>query len=627
MTFKKIVTKIAVFILFGLLVMSFAIWGIGDIFYGGSQARIVAEIGDIKVDQQDFSRTLAREINSASRRLGTRLTGEQAQSLGLVQQVLRQEVSRALIRQQAADLGVITTDEQIRARILEEPAFQDELGSFSRARFLQALQVSGASEQAFVAGLKEDIESQSIVSAVSEAVVAPVNLAESVYAYQEERRVAEFVVLRSDSVTDIPDPSDEELQEFYESNAQSFMAPEYRSISMVRLDPEEFAKEIGVDEEALRQEFAARFEDFVVQEEREIEQIVFATEEEAQQAVERLSGGEAFEAVAQALTQQTPVPLGTVTKNDLLPDLAEPAFALAPQSISEPIQSPLGWHVLRIGEVSPRVEPVFEEVEEELANDMAMRDAVDSLISIANEFDDEMASGATLEEAATNLNLSLVSIEAIDARRQDLDGNLIEDLPADPAFDQILSETEEGETSLLTETSDGGYFVLRVDSVVDPARRPFEDVKDRVAELWRGVQRNDRIRERAEALKADLDAGGTLAEVAAANELLLETSEPLRRSDPPPASVASPQLLSALFQVDEGEALIAPSAEGQVIAKLLEIQPADLSQASSALNTTQENLGRSMQGEMLDQFIIALQQEYPVTVNNTVLQELLDNLY
>jgi len=627
MSFKKIVTKIAVVILFGLLVLSFAIWGIGDVFYGGSQARVVAEIGEIKVDQQDFSRTLAREINSASRRLGTRLTGQQAQSLGLVQQVLRQEISRALVRQQAADLGVITTDEQVRARILEEPAFQDDLGNFSRDRFLQALQVSGSSEQAFVAGLKEDIQSQSIVNAVSEAVVAPVDLAAAVYAYQEERRIAEFVVLSSESVTDIPEPTDEDLQEFYESNAQNFMAPEYRSISFVRLDPEEFAKEVGIDQKALREEFEARFDDFVVPEEREIEQIVFSTEEEAKAAVQRISAGETFEAVAEALTGQAPISLGNVTKSDLLPDLAEPTFSAEAQSVSAPIKSPLGWHVLKIGEVSPRVEPTFEEVEEELADDMAMRTAVDSLISIANEFDDEMAAGATLEEAAASLNLAIQKIEAIDARHQDLNGNLIEGLPADPAFDQSLRETEEGETSLLTETADGGYFVLRVDGVVEPARRPFENVKERVAELWEGVQRNDKVRETAEALKAELDAGKSLADVAAENELLLETSEPLRRSDPPPASAPSPQLLSMLFQADEGGTVIAPTPDGQVIAKLLEIQPADMSQASSALDTTQENLAQSMQGEMLDQFIIALQQEYPVSVNNTVLQELLDNLY
>ncbi|HEX9790628.1 MAG TPA: SurA N-terminal domain-containing protein, partial [Kiloniellales bacterium] len=138
---RNILTKIVVFVLFGMLILSFVVWGVGDIVRTPSQVVAVAEVGDVQIDEREFRRTLSRELNRLSARLGTRLDADQARALGIVDQVLGQMVGRALFDQKAQELGMVVTKEQIGRRISQEPAFQNTLGEFDRNRFAQALQI------------------------------------------------------------------------------------------------------------------------------------------------------------------------------------------------------------------------------------------------------------------------------------------------------------------------------------------------------------------------------------------------------------------------------------------------------------------------------------------------------
>ncbi|MFQ6018885.1 MAG: SurA N-terminal domain-containing protein, partial [Kiloniellaceae bacterium] len=319
---RNIFIRAVIYGLFGLLIAAFALWGIGDIFRAPGRISSVAEVGDVRIGEREFARVLSREVNRLSARFGGRLDIQQAQALGIVDRVLGLIIGRALFDQKAAELGMIVTDEQVRRRIRQEPAFQNDLGEFDPNRFVQTLQISGLSEQEYIATLRRDIVRQQIANAVSRAVPAPRNLAEAIYSYREERRVAQVLTVPNDSVTRLPVPDQAALEAFHKEFAANFMAPEYRSVTLVQLRAEDLAAEIAVSESQLREEFALRKEDFVVPERRVIEQIVLADETTARDAETRLNRGAGFAAVAQDLTGQPPVDLGALEKEALPPQLA-----------------------------------------------------------------------------------------------------------------------------------------------------------------------------------------------------------------------------------------------------------------------------------------------------------------
>ena len=622
---RKLLTKIVTVVLFSLLILSFAVWGIGDIFRGGTQARIVAKVGDVEIDQQRFSTELSRQINQLSRRFGTQLDAEQARALGVVQQVLSQSISRALFDQQANDLRMLVSPDAVKAQLMREDVFKDQFGSFSRDQFIRVLQISNMSEGAFLNSLRRDMQRDQLVGAVTDAVAAPRALSNALHAYENEKRVAEYLIFAPPGIEEIGEPGSSDLQTYYDDNKQSFMAPEYRGISLVQLRTADVVSESAIDAEAVRAEFETRRDELTVPERRSLEQIVFADLAAAKAASERLAAGEDFVVLAKELTGAEPISLGTVPQTLLLPELAGPAFAQEAGVPGAPVQGPIQWHIIRVTEVLPGREPDFEEVRADLAADIAKRQAVDSLISIANQFDDELAGGANLDESAASLGLTIRRIEAIDFDGQDKQGAAVADLPELREFAPVLQNTQVGETSLLTETGDGGYFILRVDDVQVAAARPLDEVREEISKGWRQAEALKQASGKAEALLEQLLRSGDLATLAAEQNMEVKTTAAITRFESDPEKTPAPQLASQLFQIGIGETTSLAADSGHIIASLKQIIPADLQAEADELANTQKNLGQAMQNDLLEQYLAALRQEYGVTVNDAVVDEIISS--
>jgi len=621
---RNIVTKVVVFVLFGLLIVSFVVWGVGDIIRTPSQVAALAEVGDIRIEEREFRQNLAREMNRLSARLGSRLDIEQAQALGIVDQVFGQMIGRALFDQKAEDLGMLVTKAQIGRRISNEPAFQNTLGEFDRGRFAQALQISNLGEQEYVDTLTRDIIRQQLVGAVTGAVVAPSRLAEELFRYQQERRVAQIMTVPTSSITDLGEPDPTALAEIHKEESAQFMAPELRGVTYIQLRAEDLLAEVAVSETELRDEYDARRDDYVVQERREIEQIVLPDEATARQVEDQLKGGSTFATAAEAITGQGPIDLGEVEKEDLPPELADAAFDLTANTVSVPLQSPLGWHVIRVGAVTPGRERGFDEVRDELAQDVAMRLAVDSMISMANQLDDSLGGGASLEEAASAFGLKLGQVEAVDSQGSGRDGQPVQDLPGEP-FLQVVFETAAGTDSLLTEANDGGYFVLRTDSIDQARLRPLAEVRDQVVALWRDRQLAERAEAKAQELAERLRGGGEFETVAAEAGLKTSTTEPLSRFDSRAPNNPAPTLPGKLFQLQPGEITTAQATEGHVVAKLDKIIPADPSSSPEELADVRDGVATALRNDLLEQFAAALRARYGVTVNDRLVENTLAN--
>ncbi len=622
---RNLFVKIVTGILFSLLILSFAVWGIGDIFRGGGQARVVAKVGEVEIDQLQFSQDLSRQMNQLSQRFGTRIDAEQARNLGIVQQVLSQSISRALFDQRAAELRMIVTDDAVKARLLDDPMFKDQFGSFNRDRFIQVLRITNMSEGAYLDSLRRDMQRQQLVGAVTSAVTPPQVLAEALHAYENERRIADYILVAAPDAANIAEPSATELQAFYDSNSNSYMAPEYRGLSLVQLRPEDVVSESAVDEADIRAEFEARRAEFAVPERRSIEQIVLTDEAAARAASERIAGGVDFATLAEELTGAAPISLGTVARGELLPELGEPAFALEPGVAGTPVRGPLSWHILRVTEIIAGREPEFDEVRANLEADIAMREAVDSMISIANQFDDELAGGAGLEEAAGGAGLRVRRIEAIDSNGLDKTGTAVADVPSLDEFMPVVRETAVGETSLLTETSDGGYFIVRVDTIEDAAPRPLAEIREEAIADWRAGEAMKQAGSRAEALLEQLLRSGNVAALAAAEGLEVKTTEAVTRFENDPDKLPAPQLASQLFQLAVGDTTSLASDAGHIIAELKEIVPADLLAEADQVKQTKAGLGQAIQNDLLEQYLAALRQDYGVSINDAVIDEILNS--
>ena len=146
-----------------------------------------------------------------------------------------------------------------------------------------------------------------------------------------------------------------------------------------------------------------------------------------------------------------------------------------------------------------------------LSREMKLERAKDVLFELANKVEDELAGGAGLEETTQRLALKLRTLEAIDVTGRDKAGQPIADLPAATEFLRAAFEADSGIETALTETDDGGYFILRVDRITPPSVRPLETVREEVAATWTARQRAETARTKAQQAAERIKDGAEMA--------------------------------------------------------------------------------------------------------------------
>lgn len=623
---RRPVTKWLTVALFALLIASFALWGIGDIFRGGTGRGPIVMAGDAELGPQEFARSFRREFSQLRQNFGGRLDFQTARQMGLVDRITQQIATRTLFEAHAKDMRLVVSDKQLARRITEQQAFQNSQGQFVRARFETALQRARISEAEYTNLLRTDVLRQQIIDTPATGVAVPDRLAELLFRYRNERRVAAYTVLR-DADFDPDTVSDADLREYYEAHDAPFMAPAYREVTFIHIDPTPLRDEIQVSEADLREAYANRKHEFQKPERRALRQIVFDSREKAAEAREQLRTGTGFQAVAEEMTSAAPVDLGRTTRENLLPALAAPAFEAEKGGLAGPVETALGWHLIQVTDVESGETKDFEALRDTLKQDLVRERAVDTAVSIANNLDEVLASGARLEEAADTLGLTPRHLPAIDQNGRNAAGEDIETLPAGSSFVETVFDTEQGQQSLLEDTPNGGYFVLRVDSVTPSAKRDFEAVSETVRAEWRAAQRRDKARKAAETIRQAVEDGSDFTQAANLVGVEVQTTPPLRRSGNQDAPAAARALADPLFNTQKGGVATTETDEGMVIGEVTEIRAPVAENAGSQVGQVARQTRQALQSDMVQQFVNALRQRYELRINQSQRDRILNQMY
>ena len=328
-----------------------------------------------------------------------------------------------------------------------------------------------------------------------------------------------------------------------------------------------------MSEEKLRDEYAERQGDFVLPERRHIEQILAPSEAKAKAAEAALAAGRDWKEVATTIAGQNPetIDLGLLKRAELPSELADAVFALPLDKPSAPIESPLGWHIFRVVKIEPPATQGFAGAET-LAAKVAHDEAVDRIYKIADQVDDALAGGASLEEVAAKFGLKKTVAAAIDEHGQGPDGKVLA-LPIAPAEVAKLGfATEEGQISRVTESNDNSLYVLRTDKVTPPAIKPLAAVRPEAVTAWQAEKRAAAVAGEAAALAQAVTPGTQLVTAANAKGLKVETSPPLRRSGSTGTPVP-PDLVAKLFAAAPGGVVTSTDPTGAYVAQLVAIRP------------------------------------------------------
>ncbi|MGX1788943.1 SurA N-terminal domain-containing protein [Bosea sp. NPDC055332] len=618
---QSLIGRIVVAIMFGFLIISFAIWGIGDIFRGYGR-NAVAVVGKTEIGLEQVRTAYQNEVQQLQRQQRRQISPELARALGLDQRVLSRLVTDATLDQTATKMGLAVSDETVRNILFADQNLKNAAGQFDPARFNELLRAIGMNEQQFVREQRAATMRQELAEMVVGAVTAPGALQELGHRLRHEQREIAYITLPDSAAGEIAAPSDEVLRKYFDERKAAFRAPEYRTANVLVLTAASLADPSKVSDADAR----ARYEQVKAQrfgsaERRTVQQIGFPSMEEAKAAKARIAAGETFEAVgASRNVAEADLTLGTFTREGLFdPAVRDAAFALAQGAVSEPVQGGFGVVLLRVPTIEAARLKSFEEVADEVRRDVATSRAAEQMTELHDKIEDQRASAKPLPEIAKEFGLALRRFGPADASLGKADGTQETSLPGGDTTQQALFRSDIGvDNEAIRLPNNGGYVWYDVSKIDPPRERGFDEVKAEVEKQWRSDEVATRLSAQAREIVQKLDAGEKLDALAFAQGLALEDAT-LGRQD---QSEALPRnVVSLVFGTPAGKAgSAAVDNAGRIV---FQVKTATV---SPYVRTTEdaENFVRlltsSISEDILAQYVGKLQSDLGVQVNQAALR-------
>lgn len=564
-SFRSRKSGVLLWVLMAMLVVGLAGFGVG--VGGGLGSRDVAAVGDQGIPADVYARAMEQQLRDMNRQTGQSLTMEQARAAGLDRQVLAQLLNEAALDGEATKLGLSASDARVRAEILTIPAFRGAQG-FDATTYRGALERTGFTPASFEATLRADITRTLVGNGIASATRPGDGFTTRLLTYAGEARTFDWLRLDAAQLTTpIPAPTDADLTAEHDAHPDRYTRPETQTITYASMTPDSIAATIEIPEEDIRAAYAADPARFSTPERRILDRIGFATTDEAAAAKARLDAGETdFDKLA-AERGLTPAQIeqGEVTADSLAPAVRDAVFGASGPGIVGPVESPLGPSLYRINGILAARTTRFEEARDGLARELALKQAGEQVHDDTAAIEDLIASGATLEEIASETGMELGSI----ALSRDSHGGLADD----PAFRKLAADAVQGEETDLAELAGGGLVALRLESTAPAAVIPLAEIRDQVAADWTAARTADALAEMARGFATEIGGGLALSDLAARLGLTVQTTGPVTRGSQPPGLPES--LLDGIFAAPDGGTVVEPDGAGALLARVTTVTAFD----------------------------------------------------
>ncbi|MFT3730582.1 MAG: SurA N-terminal domain-containing protein [Hyphomicrobium sp.] len=606
-------------LLFGLLVLSFGIWGVHDVFNGWGRGAI-AKVGGTPITDEEFRRTYQQELDRFSQQARQRITAEQGHAFGLDRRVLGQLMAGAAVEAHADKLGLALSDKTLVEGVQSDPDFQTD-GKFSKPNFDALLQQIGLTERGFLALRRKDELRGAIIRSLVSGQTIPKPLFDLMHAYNQEKRVIEWVKIDPDAVT-VVDPTDAQLKETYDKDKIKYMTPEYRKIQVLTLSVDDLKKQIDVTDDEIAKAYEATKATYDTPEERRIQQIAFKDKATAEAALKALRDGtKTFADVAkEAGAKDTDVDLGLITKKALIdPKVADVAFSLEKDKFSDVVEGRFATVILRVTQIVPGVTHTLADVKDQVRDKLATEKAKSALQNKHDEIEDNRIAGKSLNEIADSMKISFQEIPATDATGLAPDGKPVMETPN---LRKIISRAfapDSNNDDAGIELGDDGFAWVNVLSTEPPKQKPFEQVKEQVKTDYVTAERHRLIDELAKKLAARVNAGEPMTAIEAEAKNKVEKTDPITRKTIPPS--LSQAVVTEAFALAKGRAGYgeSPDRTTETVFQVAEVIPAP----APSLTETDEldkQLAQELTNQTITEYTEALKKRLGTSVNEAELK-------
>ena len=496
---KNVSTKI----LIALIALSFAVWGIGDIFTGNSNPTI-ATVGKSKIKLNDFNLEYQSILENLRRGSEEPISEEIIKTLGIQNSVLNNMINNEYIGLISKDLGISSSENFLKKSILNNKNFHDQLGVFNQDYFNYFLNRNNISEKELIHISKKTLINDIFLKTIGSSKATSKIIGNNIKMKRDLTRKAEIYEVDTTSMIIKDEITNDEITKHYNEIKSTLLVPEKRDINVIYIKKDDIDNNINIVNSELLEIYNSNVDFYKTPEKRKILQFIFDTELKAKNFIKNTKNlKDINNFLKKNNINRTDVELGFLTKDELDIEVGNEAFKLKENSFTSEIKSSFGWKVIYVEIIKPENSLDFNEVKNDIEKDLITNILNERIYEKANSFYEKFLDSSNLELSLEHSNLKGKKVKNVEI-------NTIKDLSIDLNYlseddlSKIIFNLQENGLSDPLESKNNNLFFIHLEKVTKSSPKTFDIAKKQVIDSLYNKKRKEQAKKIAENIYNDL---------------------------------------------------------------------------------------------------------------------------
>ena len=474
---RNLVSSIFGKILLGLMVLSFALWGVGDILSSGN-SKLAAKVGNQKISLEEFYNKFGRKIQELNLSTGSQMTIQEAHNQNIDKFIINDLVYEKMILEFANKNKIYITDNILKKTIKSLPQFIGTDGKFSEQLYKNSIKRNFSSEEEFLNELTFVHINSLLFENFKSGNVTNQKIIDMLYEYEGQERNIEYFIFGNENI--LVKTSESELDKYYNENKSRYLTEEKRTIEYLTFNLNDYKKLTSISSDDVLKYYTENKNLFFEEEKRSIELARFANENEAKNFYEiwLLNNSKKIEEYTQE-NKITVSEIDDLTKESFETNVTNEIFKLEKNSISSPIKiGDAGFYVVKVINISPEIQQTFETVKQDIVEEMSYNEAYDLYDQALNFADELLLSGYELDDVAENLDLRSI----LDTNQEIIKTSELDKFITDQENKELFTEAYEQITNYISEIiiDNETAYIYKIIDINESYIQELDTIKDQV---------------------------------------------------------------------------------------------------------------------------------------------------
>ena len=599
--------------------ISFAFWGVGDIFRGGSS--YILKIGKYKISRDTFLREFESNVNYLKK--NKKLNKIELENV--VNETLSNLKDRYLILNAANLMNINISEKILRKKIYENELFQNKLknNKFDKNIYTNFISRNFSSEENYLEYLKNQILIEIIANYFEKKIYYPQNLTNKIYNKLEEKKSFQIASIDKNYQRNvIKIPNKESILKYFNKNKKKYVFDERRSFSYIFVNLNYLKKKVEVNEDEIIDSYNNQKQDFLIPEKRKVEQLFFDNEEIGKKILNSINNENKFKEIAEKEKEKniSYIALGLVEKEQLFDEFADQVFKLKENEFSKLIKTDIGWHILKVTEIIKSKSKKLSEVKNTIKEDIALTKSYDELDIVLNEVEDELTNGANLEEISNKLNLDLINVKLLE-KKSFFNSDLPNEIKINNFYQEVFEE--ELNSDLFIEEIEDGFFIVRVDEIVNEQLKTFEEAYNDLIKDVKEERINKKINNIIKKFNKKIQEGVDFIEISDLLKMNSRITKKLNREDIINQGFSF-EFTNKIFESKKNTIHENETSDNYYVVKV--ISDSEVKFNNERFNVVKKSVNKIYGIDNLQQITKILENKFPISVNKNLLNEFIDRL-